>query len=218
MKILSILSGGLDSTIALGFLKTSHSLSHAVNFQYGSKHNDNERVAVKKICDFYKIELEIIDLDFINKHFQSDLLKSGQSIPEGHYNDESMKRTVVPFRNGIMLSIAAGLAESKDLGAIVLGNHFGDHAIYPDCRKNFIVPMKAAIQKGTYKQIKILTPFLKMTKKDIFKIGHDLKAPLEHTWSCYKGGQKHCGKCGACQERREGFILANLKDPTIYET
>jgi 7-cyano-7-deazaguanine synthase len=128
-----------------------------------------------------------------------------------------MKKTVVPFRNGIMLSIAAGLAESIGADMIALGNHAGDHTIYPDCRDSFIGPMKEAIFNGTWAQIELYSPFLKIDKTAIAKIGHLLKVPFEHTYTCYKGGLKHCGKCGSCTERKESFSLGGVQDLTEYE-
>lgn len=217
LKCLVVLSGGMDSTVAMGWAKEHHEVVGAVNFQYGSKHNSQEANSFVAICNFYNTEGVTVDLPFINKLFKSDLLKSGGEVPDGHYADESMKRTVVPFRNGIMLSIAAGYAESIGAEAIVLGNHFGDHAIYPDCRKDFIVPMRAAIKKGTYANIELYSPFLKLDKADIAKIGNDLNVPFCLTWTCYKGGEKHCGKCGSCVERREAFQLSGVQDPTEYE-
>ena len=127
-----------------------------------------------------------------------------------------MKRTVVPFRNGIMLSIAAGLAESLEVEALMLGNHAGDHAIYPDCRPEFSDPMAFAIEAGTYAKIKVIRPFEHLTKTDIAKIGGQLNAPFELTYSCYKGGENHCGKCGTCYERKEAFRDAGVMDPTPY--
>ena len=137
--------------------------------------------------------------------------------PEGHYADPTMKKTVVPFRNGIMLSIAAGYAESLGASQVILGNHFGDHAIYPDCRKDFITPMAEAIKHGTYGEIALLSPFCEVDKTEIAKIGASLGVPFELTWSCYKGGDKHCGKCGTCVERIEAFRLAGVIDLTAYE-
>ena len=137
--------------------------------------------------------------------------------PEGHYADPSMSKTVVPFRNGIMLSIAAGYAESLEAEAVILGNHFGDHAIYPDCRVSFIEPMKEAIKQGTYAKIELLSPFASIDKTEIVRIGTKLGVPYELTYSCYKGTEHHCGKCGTCYERKEAFSLANVSDPTIYQ-
>lgn len=216
MKSLVVLSGGMDSAVVLAYAKEFHSEVHAVHFQYGSKHNDRELPAAQALAKHYGATLTVIALPFINEHFKSDLLKSGGEVPEGHYEDLSMKRTVVPFRNGIMLSIAAGLAESIGASFVVLGNHAGDHAIYPDCRTDFISTMYAAIETGTYAHIHLESPFLTMTKADIASEGNRLHVPFELTWSCYKGGTKHCGKCGTCVERIEAFQKAGATDPTEY--
>jgi len=217
-KLLVVLSGGMDSTTALAWAinDPSYEVIGCVHFQYGSKHNKIEIVAAHNIADYYKIPITVINLEFINEYFKSDLLKSGGEIPEGHYADESMKKTVVPFRNGIMLSIAAGLTESKGAKGVVLGNHFGDHAIYPDCRVEFIAPMAHAIANGTYERIQLISPFKDIDKTEIARIGAGLKVPFELTWTCYKGEDKHCGKCGSCTERKEAFNLAGVVDPTIY--
>jgi 7-cyano-7-deazaguanine synthase len=216
MKGLIVLSGGMDSATAIPEARANGiQIDHAVHFQYGSKHNEREISVAWALSSFYRINLDVIPLPFIGQLFKSDLLKSGGEIPEGHYEDESMKRTVVPFRNGIMLSIAAGLAESYGLDAVILGNHKGDHAIYPDCREEFTIPMADAIRKGTYAGIQLVTPFRLDTKKDIVQRGMVLGVPYEMTWSCYKGGGLHCGKCGTCVERKEAF--EGLVDPTIYE-
>lgn len=217
MKALVVLSGGLDSTTALYWAKSQFEEVEALTFNYGSKHNDIEYSYAKKTCEKLGVKLTRIDLDFINKYFKSDLLKSGGEIPEGYYNEKNMKSTVVPFRNGIMLSIAAGFAESKDCDVIILGNHSGDHAIYPDCRPEFIEGIKKAIFEGTDNHIMVESPFCNRTKTDIVKIGADLGVDFSLTYSCYKGGEKHCGKCGTCQERKEAFGLAGVLDPTEYE-
>ncbi len=216
MKTVIVLSGGMDSTTALAWAKQNSNVVGSVHFQYGSKHNSNELTAAKAVAAHYGLELTVVDMPFINRLFKSDLLQNGGEIPEGHYADPSMKRTVVPFRNGIMLSIAAGYAESIDSEAVVLGNHFGDHAIYPDCRVDFINAMNSAIKLGTYKEVCIMAPFEKKTKADIAKIGAALGVPYHLTWSCYKGGEKHCGKCGTCYERKEAFVDAGVIDPTEY--
>lgn len=218
MKTLVVLSGGMDSTAAMALAKENgHEVIGAVHFQYGSKHNKQELAAVKAVTDHYEVPLKIVDLPFIKDLFKSDLLISGGEIPEGHYEDESMKKTVVPFRNGIMLSIAAGLAESMGAEMVTIGNHLGDHAIYPDCREAFIRPMFEAIERGTYARIKIWSPFLHKTKTEIAKEGAELDVPFKLTWSCYKGGKVHCGKCGTCVERKEAFAQSGVKDPTVYE-
>jgi 7-cyano-7-deazaguanine synthase len=188
-----------------------------INFYYGSKHNAKERAAAIKICsDYYGVEIELVDMHFIGKLFKSALLKGGGSIPEGHYAHESMRSTVVPFRNGIMISIAVGFAESIGFDCVMLANHSGDHSIYPDCRQDFISAIKAAAMAGTYKKIGIESPFVAMDKGDIVKVGHDNNAPLQYTWTCYNGLEKHCGRCGACIERKEAFQKFGIPDPTRY--
>lgn len=209
----------MDSTTALAWAKSrpEFEVVGAVNFQYGSKHNGKEFRAAQNVADHYGVQLTYINLPFVADLFKSDLLTSGGDIPDGHYADESMKRTVVPFRNGIMLSIAAGLAESMNAEAVVLGNHFGDHAIYPDCRKDFIEPMKLAIENGTYMQVKLVSPFCTIDKTQVCRLGAHLEVPFALTYSCYKGGDKHCGTCGTCTERKEAFKDSGTPDPTEYE-
>ena len=217
MKLLSVLSGGMDSSAALAKMLLTDQVIGAVSFNYGSKHNDKEWESARLIAQHYSVPIIRFDLDFMSQHFKSDLLKTGGEIPEGHYADPSMKKTVVPFRNGIMLSIAAGYAESIGAEGIILGNHFGDRAVYPDCRKEFIEPMQKAIELGTYAKIKLISPFCDVDKTEIARQGNDIGVPFNLTWSCYKGGEKHCGKCGTCVERIEAFKLANVKDETVYE-
>lgn len=210
-----IFSGGLDSTTLLHEYKDRIAL--AVTFNYGSNHAKKEIECAKYHCKKLNIEHIIIDLDFIHQYFNSSLLEGSDSIPEGHYEDENMKSTVVPFRNGIMLSIACGLAESRNLSYVLIANHGGDHAIYPDCRSTFIDSMSEAMSYGTYNNVKIFAPYTGITKSDIVKRGSKLNIDYSKTWSCYKGQDIHCGKCGTCVERKEAFELANVKDPTIYK-
>jgi len=211
MKALLIYSGGLDSTTLLYEYRDSIDL--AVTFDYGSKHNAREIECARENCRRLGIRQLVIPLGFIGQYFKSDLLLSGGEIPEGSYADENMKSTVVPFRNGIMLAVAAGLAESYGLDAIMLANHSGDHAIYPDCRPAFINAFAAAVEAGTYNGVKVISPYCQITKRDIALRGKALGIDYSLTYSCYKGGEKHCGKCGTCTERKEaleGF------DPTEY--
>ncbi len=212
MKGLLIYSGGLDSTTLLYEYKDSIDL--AVTFDYGSKHNAKEIACAKENCRRLGIQHLIIPLGFIGQYFKSDLLQSGGEIPEGSYADENMKSTVVPFRNGIMLAVAAGLAESYGLDTVLLANHSGDHAIYPDCRPEFIDAFSAAVKAGTYEGIQVVSPYCNITKRDIALRGKALGLDYSLTYSCYKGGEKHCGKCGTCVERKEA--LAGF-DPTVYE-
>lgn len=216
MKTLVLLSGGMDSVVALHFAAKKQEVIAAAGFHYGSKHNDCELACAKFQADSLHIPFYQIALPVIAEEFTSDLLEKGGSIPDGHYEEASMQQTVVPFRNGILLSIAAGLAESKGAEAILIAAHSGDHAIYPDCREDFLRPMAAAIRAGTYAQIELLRPFVAMSKTEIARIGHDLGVDFANTWSCYKGGKLHCGTCGTCVERREAFFLAQIPDPTNY--
>ena len=218
-KILLICSGGMDSTVALYEMIKIYGVDKigVLSFDYGSKHNKKELDCIKKTTNELKVNHTIINLDFIKDHFKSNLLEGQGDIPEGHYEDENMKQTVVPFRNGIMLAIAAGYAESHGYDIIVLGNHKGDHAIYPDCRISFIKSMNEAIVEGTYNNVRIYSPYCNMSKSDIASVGDTLDVNWKNTWSCYKGKDKHCGKCTTCIERKEAFMEAGLNDPTEYE-
>ena len=214
-KSLIILSGGMDSVTLLYDKKDE--IAVAVTFDYGSNHNKREEEFAKYHCNELGIEHIIIPLTFIHDYFKSSLLEGASAIPDGHYEDETVKSTVVPFRNGIMLSVACGLAESRELEKVLIANHFGDHAIYPDCRKGFIDAMSEAMKCGTYKGITIDAPYTTITKTDIAKIGKSLGIDYSKTYSCYKGGEKHCGKCGTCVERKEALRDAGIEDPTEYE-
>lgn len=214
-KVLVIASGGLDSTVALIKCFNEYQYVEAITFSYGANHNHMEHSALERTCKKYCIRLTTIDLSFIHKYFQSSLL--GGTIPDGNYNESNMKSTVVPFRNGIMLSVAAGYAESNQFDCIVLGNHAGDHTIYPDCRGDFINSITEAIKLGTWNNVEVLSPFCNVTKTDIVKEGEKLGVDFNDTYSCYKGGVRHCGKCGTCNERKEAFKLAGVKDTTVYE-
>lgn len=215
-KALILLSGGLDSTVALYWARQHHEVIGTVSFDYGSKHNDKEITLAIWHSSQLGIPHDTVALPFVNDLFQSDLLKSGGDIPEGHYADENMKRTVVPFRNGIMLAIACGIAESRQAEALVIAAHSGDHAIYPDCREPFMQAISDAMREGTYARVELLRPFIEMDKTGIAKLGHELGVDMGKTWSCYKGEDLHCGVCGTCVERREAFIQAGLADPTVY--
>ncbi len=216
MKALVLLSGGMDSVTALYHAAAEHEVTDALSFDYGSKHNHREIPFARLHAEKLGVRHTVIPLGFIGEHFASDLLQSGGAIPDGHYEHESMKRTVVPFRNGIMLSIAAGFAESCGAEALVIAAHAGDHAIYPDCREPFMHAMAEAIRSGTYAGVQVLRPFIAMNKAQIAARGAALGVDFANTWSCYKGGAVHCGTCGTCVERREAFQLAGLVDPTDY--
>lgn len=212
---LLVLSGGMDSTSMLYEYRDEIAL--AVTFQYGSNHNRREAECARYNCGRLGIEWMEIPLDFMGQYFESSLLSGADSIPEGNYTDQSMRSTVVPFRNGIMLAVAAGLAESRDLQRVMIANHAGDHAIYPDCRPAFVEAMGSAISAGTYDGIRLYAPYTELTKAQIAARGAAHGLDFAHTYSCYKGGERHCGRCGTCVERREAFLLAGLPDPTLYE-
>lgn len=209
------LSGGVDSTTLL--YEYREEVACAVGFDYGSKHNARELAAAKAICRELEIPYLIIPLAFIGEYFRSDLLLSGGEMQLGDYSEENISSTVVPFRNGIMLSVLAGLAESRDLQQVLIANHFGDHAIYPDCRESFVKPMGEAITAGTSNGVKLVAPYTKLTKAEIVARGTRLGVPYGKTYSCYQGGERHCGRCGTCRERHEAFVANGLEDPTLYE-
>lgn len=217
MKVVVLCSGGMDSVTALYWARREHDVVAAVSFDYGAKHNHREIPRAAEHAAQLGVRHEVIALDFVNRLFASDLLKSGGEIPEGHYEAENMKQTVVPFRNAIMLSIACGLAESAGAGGLVIAAHSGDHAIYPDCREDFMRAMADTMRLGTYAQVQLLRPFIALNKGKIAAAGARLGVDFARTWSCYKGGAVHCGKCGTCVERREAFAQAGLEDPTPYE-
>lgn len=210
-----IVSGGMDSITLLYDHKDEIALG--ISFDYGSNHNAREIPFAKMHCERLGIKHITINLDFMHQYFKSSLLDGAEAIPEGHYADDNMKSTVVPFRNGIMLSIAIGIAESNNLNQVFIANHGGDHTIYPDCRPEFINAIDAAATAGTYNNVKVVAPYTKITKSDIARIGKKLGIDYTETWSCYKGGEVHCGKCGTCVERKEALAEAGIEDKTIYE-
>ena len=211
-----IYSGGLDSTTLL--YEERERVALAVTFDYGSNHAAREIACAKHHCALLGIEHLVIELGFMSRYFQSSLLSGAADIPDGNYDEENMKSTVVPFRNGIMLSIACGLAESRGLKRVLIANHGGDHAIYPDCRPTFVDAMNAAMQAGTYEGVQLAAPYTNISKADIIRRGARLGIDYGATYSCYRGGEHHCGTCGTCTERREAFLEAGIPDPTKYNS
>lgn len=205
----------MDSVTLLHYRKEEIAL--AVSFDYGSNHNRAEIECAEWQCNELGIEHLVIPLKFMSEYFKSSLLSGASDIPKGEYDTENMKSTVVPFRNGIMLSIACGLAESRGLKHVMMANHGGDHAIYPDCRPEFTSAMNEAMKAGTYEGVTLVDPFTHLSKGDIAKLGKELGVDYSHTYSCYCGGEKHCGQCGTCEERKSAFRDAGLEDPTEYE-
>jgi 7-cyano-7-deazaguanine synthase len=181
---------------------------------YGQRHAVQELGAAVMVTNHYDVPFEVVRLP--ETLLVGSALTGGGSVPEGHYADPSMRATVVPNRNMILLSIAGGVAIREGFDAVAYAAHSGDHAIYPDCRTTFIDAMEDALARCDYRRINLLTPFAGRTKAGIVKMGAELKAPLELTYSCYNGGEHHCGKCGTCIERREAFAFAGVPDPTDY--
>ena len=210
-----IVSGGLDSITLL--YDKANEIALAISFDYGANHNEREIPFARLHCERLGIKHITVPLSFMHDYFKSSLLSGAEKIPEGHYKESNMLSTVVPLRNGIMLSIAAGIAESHGLKRLLIANHGGDHAIYPDCRPEFIKAINAATQAGTYINVEVFAPYTNFSKADIVRRGIQLGINYAETWSCYKGGNTHCGKCGTCVERHEAFILAGVPDPTVYE-
>lgn len=210
-----IISGGMDSTTMLYEFKDEIAL--AITFDYGSTQNGRERICAITHCQRLGIKHIIVPLEFMHRYFKSALLMTADDIPEGNYDDENMKSTVVPFRNGIMLAIATGMAESNDLAYVMMANHGGDHTVYPDCRPEFVDAFDQAAHVGTYNGVRLLSPYCNMTKGEIAARGKALGIDYAETWSCYKGGEKHCGRCGTCEERKEALAEAGIDDPTDYE-
>ncbi len=211
---LIIVSGGMDSITLLYDRKDSIAL--ALSFDYGSNHNSREIPYAQLHCQRLGIRHIVIPFDFMHQYFTSSLLEGAEAIPDGHYADENMKSTVVPFRNGIMLSVAIGIAESNGLKKVLIANHGGDHAIYPDCRPDFISAINKAAMSGTYLNVEVDAPYTNISKTDIARRGLALGIDYSETWSCYKGGAVHCGTCGTCVERKEALHDAGIDDKTEY--
>lgn len=210
-----VLSGGVDSTTLMWEYRDR--IAVAVTFDYGSNHNAAEIECARRQCELAGVRHIVIPLEFIGRYFNSSLLSGADKIPEGHYADRNMKSTVVPFRNGIMLAAACGLAESHDLKFVMIANHGGDHAIYPDCRPGFVEAMSKAMEEGTYTETRIFAPYTNLTKAQIVARGAVLGVDYSLTYSCYKGAARHCGRCGTCVERKEAFEQAGVVDPTEYD-
>jgi 7-cyano-7-deazaguanine synthase len=216
-KTVLIYSGGIDSTVLLYDLLNSGHDVQALSVNYGQRHS-KELDCAKSLCKKLNVEHHVADLTALNPLLSGSSLTSPHvQVPEGHYEDESMKATVVPNRNMILLSIATGWAMSTGASSVSYAAHSGDRAIYPDCREEFADAMNSVMEIAGWDKVSLNRPFSSLTKADIVKLGDELGVPFEQTWSCYKGGQVHCGVCGTCVERREAFQLAGVTDPTIYD-
>ena|SRR5436305_10708302 len=218
-KAVAIVSGGLDSVTLAYLLHAQGYDLHLLSFDYGQRHK--KELAFAKLCaQRLNAEFHVIDLSDLGKLLKGSALTDDIPVPDGHYAAPTMAVTVVPNRNAIMLSIAYGIAVTENAEVVAIGAHGGDHFIYPDCRPSFVAAFDAMQRQATegfrHEKLRLEAPFIHMGKHDIVKVGTDLQVPYADTWSCYKGGEKHCGQCGTCYERREAFELASVPDPTAY--
>ena len=216
-KAILIYSGGLDSTVLLHKLIKDGLAGGAIAFNYGQKHLKEIDIA-RKNCEKLKVDFQVADISSLSPIFGASALTNANThIPQGAYEEGNMRATVVPNRNMIFLSIAAAYAITKKCAHLAYAAHSGDHALYPDCREEFALAADKALRLCDYAEISLLRPFVDMSKADIVKLGADLGVDFSSTWSCYKGGDIHCGLCGTCVERRQSFKFAGVKDPTVYE-
>ena len=215
-KVVVIYSGGMDSFTVLNKAIKDGKTVYALSFDYGQKHV-KELVCAASVCKELGIEHKIIDISAINQLLAGSSLTDDIEIPEGHYEEESMKSTVVPNRNMILISLAVGYAVSVGASQVYYGAHSGDHAIYPDCRPEFVQKMNDVCQIANYDAVEIYSPYLNNSKIDILTDGLSMGLDYSKTWTCYNGREKACGKCGACQERLEAFEENKATDPISYE-
>jgi 7-cyano-7-deazaguanine synthase len=217
LKSVVIFSGGLDSTVLVYDLLAQGDELKLLSIDYGQRHAKEIEFAART-AKTLNVEHRVADLRAIRPLLAGSSLTSKDiAVPEGHYAEETMKATVVPNRNMIMLAVAAGWAISLRFDRIAFGAHAGDHTIYPDCRAEFADAMDHAVGLADWHKVRLIRPFVSLSKTDIVRRGMALQVPFAETWSCYKGAQKQCGRCGTCVERREAFYLANCADPTLYD-
>jgi len=214
MKVVTILSGGMDSATLLHDLVSQYEV-YALSFDYGQKHV-KEIECAKNLCAELGVQHKVINLTSITQLLGGSSLTDDIEVPKGHYADENMKKTVVPNRNMIMLSIATAWAVSLEAEKVFFGAHAGDHAIYPDCRQEFVIAMSEVTKIANYHPVEIVAPYLQLDKGDIAIIGTKLNVPYEKTWTCYVGAEKHCGACGACVERKEAMEKAGVIEPEDF--
>jgi 7-cyano-7-deazaguanine synthase len=214
-RTLVILSGGLDSTVLAYKYFHEAQLDGCVSVNYGQRHRKELRSA-QRTCELMSVPHYLLELADLRNVLSGSALTGSQPVPEGHYAEDSMKATVVPNRNMILIALAVGVAISTRSKFVAYGAHAGDHAIYPDCRPEFAAAVDSAVALCDYNPPQLVRPFINMTKASIVMLGKDLHVPFEQTWSCYKGGPYHCGRCGTCVERLEAFSLAGIEDPSQY--
>lgn len=217
MKTVLLCSGGMDSAVLLWHLRNEGRELLAMGVHYGQRH-EKEIEAARSLCSSVSVEFRVADLRGIASFLSGSALTSADvEVPSGHYTDESMKQTIVPNRNMIMISVATAWALSSGADSVAYAAHAGDHVIYPDCRPQFVEALAGAIQLSDWKPIRLEAPFVHLSKSDICRRGGELGVPFDRTWSCYRGGNEHCGTCGTCVERKEAFLLADMIDPTRYQ-
>ncbi|MCH4540909.1 7-cyano-7-deazaguanine synthase QueC [Ochrobactrum sp. A-1] len=218
MKTLVVCSGGLDSVSLAHRIASEHQLTTLLSFDYGQRHK-KELDSAKACAERLGVSHQVINITDIGASLTGSALTDDVDVPDGHYAEETMKITVVPNRNAIMLAIAFGVAAAQKAEAVALAVHGGDHFIYPDCRPGFIDAFQTMQNHALdgYANVKLLAPYVHASKADIVIDGAKYRTPFAATWSCYKGGEHHCGRCGTCVERREAFHIAGIEDPTLYE-
>ncbi len=215
-KVVVIYSGGMDSYTVLNKAIKQGFDVYALSFNYGQRHVKELEVAAS-VCADLNVHHKVVDISAINQLIGGSSLTDDIEVPEGHYEEESMKSTVVPNRNMILLSLAVGYAVSLKANKVFYGAHSGDHAIYPDCRPEFVEKMSDVCRIANYEEVEIVCPYLNNSKIEILTDGLKMDLDYSNTWTCYNGREKACGKCGACQERLEAFSLNNASDPLPYE-
>jgi len=215
-QIVAIYSGGMDSFTLINRLTRQPGRVFALSFDYGQRHR-KELGYARAVCEALAIPHRVIDIGSINQLLGGSSLTDDIDVPEGHYEDQSMRSTVVPNRNMIMLSLAIGYAISVDAGRVVYGAHGGDHAIYPDCRPDFVARMNAVAAVANYQPVSISAPYLHWSKTDILREGLAMGLDYSRTWTCYNGRERACGRCGSCVERLEAFAACGVRDPLEYE-
>ncbi|HOM29425.1 MAG TPA: 7-cyano-7-deazaguanine synthase QueC [Deltaproteobacteria bacterium] len=211
-----LLSGGMDSGVLLAWAKERYREIHALTFNYGSKHAGRETAMACRLAQHYGVTFFLAELPFVRELFRSSLLAGGPDVPDGPYQTDGISSTVVPFRNGIMLSVAVGYAETLGATRVLIASHTGDHPIYPDCTPDFTEAMSRAAFYGTFSGVRVEAPFSGYDKRRIAQTGRSLGFDFTMTWSCYRGGDLHCGTCPTCLERKEALGYNEGLDPTRY--
>ncbi|SNC61230.1 preQ(0) biosynthesis protein QueC [Marinobacter sp. es.048] len=214
--VVVIYSGGMDSYTLLHLARDRGYQVHALSFNYGQRHV-RELECARSVCEAQGIPHKVIDIRAMSEVMAGSSLTSDLEVPEGHYEEDSMKATVVPNRNMILLSLATGYAVTVGAGAVWYGAHGGDHAIYPDCRPEFVEKMDAVCRVANYDPVGIEAPFMTMDKGQILAEGLRLGLDYSQTWTCYNGREQACGRCGSCVERLEAFAVNGVTDPLEYE-